>query len=250
MQVHQLPGYIQNIYLVEYPHGCLLLDGACRADYSVIADFFKTQLRRPISDLKVVMVTHMHPDHAGCAHLLRKMSGCRIYSGRFEEQWYKGFGGRISHLIDIFLAHWVAGKLGRKRRLIWYPPHLHPDSMLDDGQAVPEFLDWHVLYTPGHTSMDISLVNDSEKLCYVADLIVKVRGRLQAPFPVNHPDLYKLSLGKLYKLEAYTILMAHVPNQQISAEEVESMICKAPNEAQNIRQSIFRLTSRLARFKS
>ncbi|WP_371193532.1 MBL fold metallo-hydrolase [Glaciecola sp. SC05] len=250
MHIHQLRGYIQNIFLIEYPHGCLLLDGACKADFTVIADYFKHTLQRPLSDLKVVLVTHMHPDHAGCAHYLRKKSGCQIISGVFNKQWYAGIGGKVSHLTDIFLAHWVASKLGRKRSFIWYPPNLHPDLMLADGEAVPGFSDWQVLYTPGHTSMDISVVNHEHKCCYVADLVVKVRGQLQSPYPVNHPKDYKASLKRLNDLNGYTIMMAHVPSQQISKDEITELVSRAPNKPQNVQQTIFHLARRLARFKS
>jgi glyoxylase-like metal-dependent hydrolase (beta-lactamase superfamily II) len=250
MKIHTLQGYIQSIFLIEYDHGCLLLDGACRADFDTIADFFVKQLQRPLSDLKVVMVTHMHPDHAGCAHFLRKKTGCKVVSGMFTRQWYGGASGKIAHLIDIFLAHWVAGKLGRKRRLIWYPPNLKPDMMLQDGERIPGFDDWHIMSTPGHTSMDISLVNHSAKCCYVADLIVRVRGTLTAPFPVNLPQQYKASLGKLADLHNYTIMMAHVPSQQISSDKLANLIEQAPATPQNIRQVVFNLARRLARFQS
>lgn len=250
MHVHQLRGYIQNIFLIEYPHGCLLLDGACKADFDVIDNYFKDELKRPLTDLKVVMVTHMHPDHAGCAHYLRKKSGCKIISGVFTQQWYAGVSGKLSHLIDILLAHWVAGKIGRKRRLIWYPATLRPDQMLVDGEAVPAFDDWQVLCTPGHTSMDISLLNHKHKLCYIADLVVKVKGQLTPPFPVNLPNEYKSSLARLHDLPGYTIMMAHVVSQPISADEISRLIAQAPDKPQNIRQVIFNLARRLARFKS
>jgi glyoxylase-like metal-dependent hydrolase (beta-lactamase superfamily II) len=250
MKIHQLQGYIQNIFLVEYEHGCLLLDGACKADFSIIADFFEQHLKRPLSDLKVVMVTHMHPDHAGCAHYLRKKTGCKVISGTFSQQWYTGFSGKMAHLVDIFLAHWVAGKLGKKRSFIWYPPTLRPDLMLNDGDSVPGFDDWHVLFTPGHTSVDISLANHKEKCCYVADLVVKVKGQLTSPYPVYYPVAYRASLARLHELNGYTIMMAHVASQQISEKELTALIENAPSNPQNVRRTLFHRARRLARFRS
>ena len=74
MKHHIIQGYIQHIHLIEYDHGCLMLDGGCRADLATIQDFFITTLKRPVTDLKVVMVTHLHPDHAGCVAYLRHAS--------------------------------------------------------------------------------------------------------------------------------------------------------------------------------
>jgi len=67
MKLHQIQGYIQSIYLAEYPHKLLLLDGACRADVETISYFITGSLKRPLSHLKLVVSTHMHPDHAGAA---------------------------------------------------------------------------------------------------------------------------------------------------------------------------------------
>jgi glyoxylase-like metal-dependent hydrolase (beta-lactamase superfamily II) len=80
MKIHVLKGFIQNIFLVEYPDKCMLLDGCSKADFTTLQTFFTQVLKRPLTDLKVVIVTHMHPDHAGCAHYLRKITGCKIVS--------------------------------------------------------------------------------------------------------------------------------------------------------------------------
>ena len=39
MILHKIQGYIQTIYLIEYSHGLLLLDGCSRPDVSVIEAF-------------------------------------------------------------------------------------------------------------------------------------------------------------------------------------------------------------------
>nr|WP_136251364.1 MBL fold metallo-hydrolase [Ningiella ruwaisensis] len=246
-RLHQIQGYIQNIFLVEYKHGCMLLDGACKADLSVVSKYFEQRLKRPLSDLKVVMVTHMHPDHAGCAHLLRKLSGCKVICGYFDEHWYKGIKGALSHLTDIALSHWVAGRLGIKRRLIWYPRKLKPDLMLQNKENIPGFEDWHVISTPGHTAMDISIVHNKTKRMYVADLIVKVKGKLCPPFPVYFPHHYKQSLQKLYDYQGYELMMAHVKNRELKAGDIRTLINKAPDRPQHNSQVILDRAKRLAR---
>lgn len=80
MQLHRIQGYIQTMYLAEYPDKLMLLDGASRADIPHLEDFIEHQLHRPFSDLKLVVVTHMHPDHAGGAHRLRDLTGCKAQS--------------------------------------------------------------------------------------------------------------------------------------------------------------------------
>ncbi|WP_395339896.1 MBL fold metallo-hydrolase [Ningiella sp. W23] len=248
-KVHHLKGYIQNIYLIEYEHGCLLLDGACRADFDLIEKHFVEVMHRPLTDLKVVMVTHMHPDHAGCAHYLRERAGCLVISGVFEKQWYAGLSGRIAHLIDIALAHWVAGRLKQTRRRIWYSSQLKPDIMLDDGQPVPHFPDWHAVSTPGHTSMDISLANHKMKYIYIADLMVQVKGELCPPYPVSLPSEYVQSVEGLYDFSDYTIMMAHVEPQQVAPSVLDKVKMRSPRKAQNNKQAILNRAKKLARFR-
>lgn len=246
MRLHTLQGYIQNIHLVEYDHGCLLLDGCCRLDFPIIRDYFLHTLKRPISDLKVVVVTHMHPDHAGCALKLKAVSNCIVVSGEFSRQWYAGVKGHIAHIVDMTLALWVAGRLGKKRKNLWYPRFLNPDQQLPDNAPLPFFEDWTVIRTPGHTDRDISLVNNKEKLIYVADLIVSVKKRFAAPFPVYLPQEYKHSLHRILDYTGYNMLLAHVPNTQIERAGIEDLIKNAPNSPQT---NIIAIRKKMQRFK-
>ena len=233
MQLHTIKGYIQNIFLVEYPHGLLLLDGCSRADVASVCDFIENDLKRPLDDLKSVVVTHMHPDHAGGAHLLRKLTGCRLYAHPHAAKWYAGFMGRLSHFIDIVLALWVAGRMGQAKRYIWYSAILKPDQLLEDEQLIPEFPEWQVLFTPGHTNHDLSLYHQSSHQVYVADLIVRVKGRNTPPYPVCHPNQYRRSLQRIAALNTPQVLFAHVFAQPLSPEDIDEVTKLAPSRPKN-----------------
>ncbi|MGB3725808.1 MAG: MBL fold metallo-hydrolase [Glaciecola sp.] len=247
MRLHSIQGYIQNIHLVEYPYGCMLLDGCCKVDLPIICDYFEHSLKRPISDLKVIMVTHMHPDHAGCALALQAASGAKIYTGEFSTQWYKGIRGSIAHIVDMALALWVAGRLGKKRQNVWYPKTLTPTKMLPDNASVPEFTDWKVINTPGHTSQDISLVNTHAKYIYVADVLVQVKKKLVPPFPVYLPKEYKQTLHKLKKYEGYTLLMAHVSAISLEVSMIQNVIDISPNSPKT---NWIAVKNKIARFRN
>lgn len=209
MQLHTLKGYIQNIYLVEYPQGLLLLDGCCRADVSSVLEFIRHTLKRPVQDLKLITVTHMHPDHAGGAHTLRKLTGCQIATGDAERAWYRGLHGRTMHLTDIALTWYVARRQGKKMKHLWYSPILKPDVILHDGDTLPGFDDWQVLETQGHTNGDISLWHRPTHRVYVADLMVKVRQNFITPWPIFHPNRYRKSVAKIRDLKPDWVLLAH-----------------------------------------
>lgn len=228
MQIHTLKGYIQNIYLVEYPDRLLLLDGCSRADTGMLCDFIRATLKRPLSDLKLIVVTHMHPDHAGGAHQLRRLTGAPIASHPLAPGWYSGFAGRTAHAIDVALTWWVAGRLGRPKRHIWYNPLLKPDYLLQDGQTLPGFADWQVIYTPGHTDHDISLWYQPDHLIYVADLMVMVKRQITAPYPVCHPNQYRESLQRVHALNPDRVLCAHVPPQAGKMVPFATLLSMAP----------------------
>ena len=234
----RLDGYIQSSYLAVYPDKILLLDGCCRADVSIVLDYIKHTLERPVSDLKVVMVTHMHPDHAGGAHKFRKETGCLIVSADKAKQWYEGVGGRVMHLADIGLAYYVARRQGRSPKYLWYSAHLKPDLTVVDGDSIPKFDDWQVLETPGHTDRDLSLFHTPSRQIYTADLIIKLRHRFVAPFPIYDPKVYSQSLQKVKDLQPSNVLMAHGCELDIDTATFDMLIAQAPKHRRTIKDTI------------
>lgn len=228
MRIHALDGYIQKIYLAEYSDKLLLLDGASRADIASIKHFITHELQRPFSDLTAVVVTHMHPDHAGAAHKLREITGCCIVSAKKDRHWYSGLDGILMHLTDIALARWVANRKHKPKRNLWYPRKLQPDVRLSDGDRIPNFEDWQVLETPGHTDRDLSLHHVERDILYVADLMVEVKKQLVAPFPIFHPNKYRASVKRVFNLNPSVLLLAHGGQVELSESVYQHIINTAP----------------------
>jgi glyoxylase-like metal-dependent hydrolase (beta-lactamase superfamily II) len=230
LKVHQLQGHIQSIYLVEYPEKLLLLDGCCRADISMLEQFITGELRRPFSDLTLIVVTHMHPDHGGAAHRLRKITGCKIASAAMSSQWYAGLSGKFMHLVDIALATWVASRMGKVKKNLWYSPYLKTDYALTDQDTLPGFDDWCVLMTEGHTDRDLSVLHLPSKRMYVADLMVKVKNRFIPPIPVNYPEQYLASLIKVQTLQPTSLMLAHGGEVNLTDRDYAHIITVAPRK--------------------
>ncbi|MFV0543626.1 MAG: MBL fold metallo-hydrolase [Marinicella pacifica] len=228
MKVHHLTGYIQSIYLVEYPHGLLLLDGCCRADVAMLSEFIEQDLQRPLSDLKTLIVTHMHPDHAGAAHKLRRLTGCVIVSADKPNQWYRGFNGLLMHWIDMALTVYVARKLKKPWKNVLYSRKIKPDVKANEGDQVPHFPDWVLLETPGHTDRDLSVLHKEKNRVYVADLIIKLKRGFIAPFPVFHPNQYRRSLQQIKDLAPAKIMLAHGGMLHMQDADFDQMIEQAP----------------------
>lgn len=233
MKIHTLSGYIQHIYLVEYDKGLLLLDGCSRADIETVSAFITSQLGRPMSDLKLILVTHMHPDHAGGAIRLKALSGALIAAHPKAKNWYKGVSGRVAHAIDVALTLWVAHRIGKPRKAIWYNPVFTPDIVLNDEQSLPIFDDWKIVYTPGHTDHDLSAIHMPSRHAYVADLLVKVKGELVPPYPICHPNQYRRSLSRIADAGLDTLYCAHVPPVHVSDIAFGHVIENAPTHPKN-----------------
>ncbi len=229
MKIHQLPGYIQSVYLVEYPDKFLLLDGCCRADIPILTKFVEQQLGRTIKDLDTVVVTHMHPDHAGAANKLRRLTGCTIVSANVKGHWYQGIDGFLMHTTDLLLAHWVAKRMGKPKKRLWYRRKLTPDITLNDGDLLPGFNEWQAFFTQGHTDRDLSLLHIPSKKLYVADLMVKVKGRYIPPFPIFYPTRYMDSLKKVHNMALDAVWLAHGGEVSLTEDDYQHLYTQAPN---------------------
>lgn len=231
MKLHQIQGYIQTILLAEYPDKLLLLDGCCRADIGKLKRFITQDLGRSLEDLSLVVVTHMHPDHAGAAAKLRTLTGCKIAAANVTGHWYQGLDGKLMHLTDIMLALWVAKRMKRPRRNLWYSSKLNADYKLNDGDPIPGFDDWISLNTQGHTDRDLSLHHLPSNRLYVADLFVKVKNRYIPPFPVFYPNRYRRSLDKVMALQPDSIILAHGGEVQPTMAEYQYLLSQAPESS-------------------
>ncbi|MCH2057465.1 MAG: MBL fold metallo-hydrolase [Thalassotalea sp.] len=226
--LYELAGYIQSIYLVKQGNQLMLLDGCCRADVDLVTGFITEELDLPTSALTLIVVTHMHPDHAGAAHKLRKITGAKIASANVDGHWYSGLDGKLMHLTDIALANWVGQRKGKAKTNLWYNPKLSPDFKLNDQEALPIFGDWQVLFTQGHTDRDISLYHQPTHKVYVADLMVTVKGRYIPPFPLFYPNRYRTSLERIRTLSPSSIILAHGGEVHPSEGDYEHVLELAP----------------------
>lgn len=220
-KIHFIRGYISDLYLAEYTDKILLLDGGSRADADKIVNFITKKLKRPINDLKLMVSTHKHPDHAGAAYIIRKKYNIPIAAYKEADQWYRGCSGRMQQNFDVLMARWVVKKKKKNPQHFKIPPILNPDILLDDNQQLPFFPDWQVIHAPGHTSHQIVLYHKQEKILYAADVILRVNGKCQLPFPVELKKFGELTLKKLSQLEIKTIILAHGGIcQNINANEI------------------------------
>lgn len=234
MKIHAIAGYINTLYIAEYNHGLLLMDGGSPADLEVIEDFCTNTLNLSPSKIRLAVVTHMHPDHSGCAPMLRKKYGTPIAAYRNIDKWYSGPTGWLQHKFDCFMAQLVAMRNNTKIRRIFSQRITRPDYFMEDGQNLPFFPDWEVIYTPGHTVHDMAIYNRDTETLYCGDSIVEVKEKFNLPLPVIFKEKMKESYRKMGALKSKTIIPAHgniihtLCSEKIF-NEMEELLEKPPN---------------------
>lgn len=179
MKIHQVKTRLVNSYVIEYRSKLLVMDVAVRCHRYVLG-FIEKELRRDIHDVSTVVCSHDDPDHMGGVKALAAICHAQIAiplaAGaplrKLINDPSGGLTRGITSMREMFRARaWdmyvnpqrtlkarraarseanaarsshddVHGKEGAK---------LHSDFRLKHGDHVPNFSDWIVVHTPGHS---------------------------------------------------------------------------------------------------
>jgi glyoxylase-like metal-dependent hydrolase (beta-lactamase superfamily II) len=195
--VWQLAGFspnILNVYLV----GDVLIDAATRWDVPRIL----RQLRS--RTLRLVVLTHCHPDHQGAARAVCERFGVPLAC---HEADVPAAEGRVPMLPNNWLV-----RLGVK---LLAGPSCPVGRILREGDEVAGF---RVVHAPGHTPGHIILFRDSDRLALAGDLMANtdfVTGRtgLREPptFFSADPALNRRSIRTLAELAPAVVCFGHGP---------------------------------------
>lgn len=243
-ELHVLKGYIESIYLAVYPDRVLLLDCACICDAPKIARYIDQQLVLPRSPLKLGIPSHAHPDHMGGARTLQECHGFRIAAPPGINGWYRGVPGSIQQWIDVHLAQYVARSNRKPLQDLRYQKTIVADHTLVDGQPLPEFEDWRVYFTPGHTHHDVVLYNRQAKLLYAGDVIVKVGGKYILPIPRILRKEMRASYDKIKHFEVERLALAHHGLHRI--ESFETLVQELQQQLQQDSYTFWQKTATIS----
>lgn len=162
-----LPLGMVNAHLIRSEAGCVLIDagipGSERKIGRVLAQHGLT-----FRDIKLIVVTHAHTDHAGSAARVRALSGAPILAHQDDADFYSR-----KEPMTYCATSWV-GKLFLKTPVPHEPYEgFVPDIMMTNGHAV-NLLDFGVegvvRHTGGHTPGSIAVELPSQDVM-VGDLI-------------------------------------------------------------------------------
>jgi hydroxyacylglutathione hydrolase len=142
---------------------------------SIEKDGLKTE------DIGMVFITHAHPDHLEAARKFKEKSGARIAIHHNDAPALKMLkGGEADFLLD--------------------------EGALQADNLVTERLE--VIYTPGHSSGEVSLYWPAKKALAAGD-VVFFRNTGRVDLPGGDPGELKASIEKMSKLDVEYLLCGH-----------------------------------------
>lgn len=194
-------------FLLTGPEGYVLIDG----DYPETAPMIIRSIAKlgfNITDVKILLNTHAHPDHAGGLAALKKASGAELWASRADVDVLEAGGHGDPSFGPLKFVQFLG--LGT------FPP-VHVDHRFDDGDTVrlgPIELTAHITagHTPGCTSWSFYVQDGNRKL-----LAVDIGSLTLMPFaslvePETYPGIrndYEHSFSTLRGLPADIFLASH-----------------------------------------
>ncbi|HYP18187.1 MAG TPA: MBL fold metallo-hydrolase [Opitutus sp.] len=145
-------------------------------------------------DVRAILLTHGHIDHAGNAAELKAWTGAPLYAHAAEQP----------HLDGVYPysgAAWVCGALEAVGRAATAYQPVKIDVELRDGDELPFWGGLNVLHLPGHTVGHCGFYSARHDLLFSGDLWVRFMMRTQVS-PAIFSDAPELRLASLRRARA------------------------------------------------
>lgn len=211
---------IVNTYLVRLARGYLLIDAGIDTEASIEA------LTRSLEglgvawpEIKQLLLTHIHPDHAGLAPKVLELSGAELLMHRTEAELLASFdfdqqrapwedGVLIDAGVPGEIIQQIEAELAETRKN-FHP--LKPDRALEGGETLPTAIGpLTVVWTRGHSPGHICLHSPDHRLLFAGDQILE-HITPNIGWQPDHDALgeYLASLERLRDLDIDLILPSH-----------------------------------------
>jgi glyoxylase-like metal-dependent hydrolase (beta-lactamase superfamily II) len=177
-----------NTYLVNDEEHYFVIDPGSVLNTHLTLHYLQRFLHRSPSDIDLIVLTHLHPDHTAGVEALRKACkapvAASIVAQHLVQSWIDGnqeirSKPGMSHFVGHMLSqHPLPGAL---HHLDLFPPHYEQqaqmvDIWLEDVAGLPNHLNWRVIASPGHTPESLCLYNPFSYELICGNTVVTLEG--------------------------------------------------------------------------
>jgi len=172
-----------NVYLVRLRDGYLLIDcGMDTAEGFQALERGMQALGLTWTDIRQILLTHMHPDHMGLSAKLIELSGAELMMHHAEAKHLElvnKSNRRLPWLREAFAQAGVPEEMQAliDRHFAGIRGNFHaltPNRLLSGGEWIPTAIGaLQVLWTPGHSPGHICLYGPEQSLLFSGDLILE-----------------------------------------------------------------------------
>ncbi|GIH36880.1 MBL fold metallo-hydrolase [Microbispora amethystogenes] len=213
------------VYALEVPDGVVIIDAGWNTGeaYDALVAGLGTA-GYEITDVKAVLVTHIHPDHYGLAGRVREVSGAwiglhpadaRLIRGRYDDAAIDDLVEQERALllrcgVPDLTAQELAGASVMLRQFVTMAA---PDRLIEDGDRLdlPGW-DLRAVWTPGHSPGHLCFAEPERRLLFSGDHVLARITPMVAVHPQSPPNPladYLDALRAVGKLDVEEVLPAH-----------------------------------------
>lgn len=201
-----------------------MIDAGVSAAYPAIVDYINSAVRS-IEEVDLLIHTHCHPDHIGCAPAIREASGCQVAAHEYAKPWIEDVDLQYRERPTGTFYTLVSGSVGVDRIL-------NDGDTLDlgDGQSL------RVMHTPGHSRDSLSFFHEQDRVLFSGDTI---------PVPDERPvyeDVLAL-IGSIRRLQAVKEVSVHCSSwlDPRYGEDASALMKKSIDSIQGLHEIVCRV---------
>ncbi|HYO41026.1 MAG TPA: MBL fold metallo-hydrolase [Nocardioidaceae bacterium] len=207
---------VNSFALVQGDGSVTLVDcGLSKAPPRIVAGL--AAIGKHPADVTRIVLTHVHPDHAGGAAQVGRLTGAPLLVHGDEHGW--ATEGRVTGASDTSTT---LGRLVARLSDARFEP-FEPGPALHDGDVLPVSGGLRVVHTPGHSPGHVSLLLEDSGTLITGDALFNfgfLRGaRLSPSFLCSDVALTKQTAHRLGELDYSVVAFTHGPEVRHGARE-------------------------------
>jgi glyoxylase-like metal-dependent hydrolase (beta-lactamase superfamily II) len=178
------------------------------------------------TEIRAILLTHWHNDHAAGAQAAHGLSGAPVYYHRGDERYFTGTAGArgVRGWVSELIPEW--GLLVLAKGLIGEatPRAVAAQHYVHDGETVLD--DFVVIETPGHTSGHVSYFYGPERALFAGDALAVIDRQIRFMARPVTLDIVsaRQSMEKCLRLRPHLVCPGHREPLVAADGDCESML--------------------------